>query len=108
VHLDARRQFPRRKRLGHIIHPANRQAHDAFLVGIGAAEKNHGDVLGGGIGLEQPAGGVAVHIGHAHVEQDQVGMVGQRKLVSLQAIEGDRHLVRQLAQQIHQHALLKR
>nr|GEU28530.1 hypothetical protein [Tanacetum cinerariifolium] len=107
VHLDARSELARRKRLGDVIDAADRQAHDAFLVGVGPAQENHGNVRGDRVGLEQAAGGIAVHVGHAHVEQDQVGMVGQRHLVALQAVERHRYLVRHLAQQVDQQALLE-
>ena len=73
VDMNARGQFFRCERLRNVVDTAHLQAHDAFLGGISAAEKDDGYLFRFGIGLEQSACRVAIHLGHAHIEQDQVG-----------------------------------
>jgi len=52
---------------------------EAFLlvqfVGLGG-EEDDGNVARGGIVLQSPADLIAVHAGHHHVEQDEIGLLG--------------------------------
>ena len=54
----------------------------------------------------QAAGSDAVHVGHAHVEQDQVRRRRQRALVALAAVAGAAHVVLLAAQQVGEEAQL--
>jgi hypothetical protein len=89
--LHARQHHRRADRLGDVVHPADLEAGRLrFDIGLGRQEQ-HRDVGGARVLLEAAADLVAVHLGHHHVEQDDVGRrIGLGDLQRALALAGHR------------------
>ncbi len=107
MRMHASPQDGRVDRLGQVVHRAEAQAH--FLVGVvgQGGQKDDGNVARQRVGLELAADGVAIHLGHHDVEQDQVRRrAGPRDLQRPRAAGRHLHLVEILKQLIHQREVL--
>jgi hypothetical protein len=100
--LHAGLHYSRRKGLVDIIDGSDFEAA-RFVLRLGlAGEEDDRDVFGFGIGLKAHTDFVAVHTGHEHVEQDEVGRRSDfHQLQSLWAVSGDADLVEVLKNGVH-------
>ena len=86
---DARDHFRRFEWLDDVVHGTGLEPFDATIeIALGGQDDDRDGMRGRG-GGQQPAGGEAVHAGHAHIHQDQVRGDRLGTVVRLQAIEGD-------------------
>jgi hypothetical protein len=69
---DARPQLESIEGLGYAVDRSQIQSPDPIVAAARAGQEDHRDRTGGRVFLQAPAHLEAVHLGHVHIEQDQV------------------------------------
>lgn len=72
-----------------VVDGAGSQAFESVVLVVGGSEEDDGDVAGVFVGLEQAAGNEAVHDGHAHVHEDELGTQHGGPVAGFFAVVGD-------------------
>ncbi len=86
-------QFVHAEGLGQVVISPEFKAGEAVVGRDFGSEQQHRNVAGAQVGFEFLAKGVAIHDGHHHVRQHQVGQFGQGHLPALLPIGGTENAV---------------
>ena len=79
--------------LGNEVHRTQLQSQRLCRFVVVGGDEDDRDVAGCGIGLQPTAHLVAIHAGHHHVQQHQVGLLGKAHRQRLLATGGHQHLM---------------
>ncbi len=104
VRLDPSDDFLQLEGLGDVVDPAGREGAHLVLDVVQRADEENRDVCGLGIGLQLLADLEAVHLGHADVQQDQVGRGQFDRSQGAWAAGHRAHAVAVLAEDLRQQA----